>query len=1192
MSSSITGGAVRSERLRISVFCAVVIALLTQSGLSATGATPLSFFKNYFVTGDYVVGGASLWRKGVNGIATATIPVSGVPATADVLAAFLYVQTAEKTQWSGIDHARFNGADLGTGSASLAKALNWESATPPCWSVAWPGGRRLVTYRADVLRFLPVDTNGKFAVNRAHSIQVPDWGSTYGDDDETSTEKATWNGARAIGASLVIVYRDSSKPLNAIVIYDGGFTKSALGTMNQPIAGFYQASSVAPVAKMTHIVGDGRPFLSETLSLDGQTIAVNPFASTNGPKWDTPTFSLNGKLAGDAASATVRVEPQGWLPDCLSWSAIVFSTTVQDTDNDGLLDVWETHSGLVDPNGQPLPNLSAMGANPFARDLFVEVGFMTSAATTYGGVSKPEHSHVPSQDALRMVAAAFKDAPLLNPDSSTGINVHFDVGNNYQSPLESHIVPANLARGGESIDEQITVCSRGAADPPWVCQFSAYPGTVGWKTGFKFLRDELVDPLQTEDNCEIAGSPNCDRRFDRNRKDMFRYALFAHAIGLPKEPCLEADGSADAACQQSNADFHVPRTNSGVADFPGGDVVVSLGGFDDAAGNPIGTSFMQASTLMHELGHTFLLTHAGPPQLPREPNCKPNYQSVMNYLFQLRGLLTDDNVTHADFSREVLGPVDENFLVDGALGLGLRYRTGWYAPKAGSYLQDVGTAAAKHCDGSPILPTDVPMVRVDSTSVAGSVDWNADGTVNSAPSQDINFDGIKTSLNAGANDWANIRLTELGGRRNVGGLFVNPVTGALTVGPLSLDIGRGDIGRGDIGRGDIGRGDIGRGDIGRGDIGRGDIGRGDIGRGDIGRGDIGSGDLFEPDGELDAETAGLLGNTPPNEVRGCVIGVGTCTSGALHRVSLDWKSPTVGSVSTYRVFRVDGATVATGEPKTLVAQVPAAPGVAGYVAVDPQELANGAFTYFVVAQFVDGTSSAASNFATVAAVNDAPVANDDSYKTNQNTTLSVNTAGALGKGVLANDTDSDSTHLTAKLVTGPLHGTLTLSTDGSFVYQPVAGYSGSDGFTYAADDGDAGRTSNVATVSITVVQVGYELLNVKNLPPAAGVTFKSSSRGTLVDFEWKFTKGGVVVNSADAQPAVTIVSPSGSSRTYTPTACDDFQFVYRSLENKWDFDWNPKSPAPGTYYVIVKSGKTGQRFPASGAGFPVVVTKY
>ncbi len=130
--------------MKRAVLFALTTALLLQQGAHTTAQTPdaLSFFKNYFITGDYVVGGTSLWRQGVNGVATEDIAMSGVPAGVDILAAFLYVQTTEVTQWSGIDHARFNGYDLGPGSSSIAKALNWDLATAPCWSVGGPASRQ------------------------------------------------------------------------------------------------------------------------------------------------------------------------------------------------------------------------------------------------------------------------------------------------------------------------------------------------------------------------------------------------------------------------------------------------------------------------------------------------------------------------------------------------------------------------------------------------------------------------------------------------------------------------------------------------------------------------------------------------------------------------------------------------------------------------------------------------------------------------------------------------------------------------------------------------------------------------------------------------------------------------------------------------------------------------------------------
>src|SRR5205823_8240505 len=107
--------------------------------------------------------------------------------------------------------------------------------------------------------------------------------------------------------------------------------------------------------------------------------------------------------------------------------------------------------------------------------------------------------------------------------------------------------------------------------------------------------------------------------------------------------------------------------------------------------------------------------------------------------------------------------------------------------------------------------------------------------------------------------------------------------------------------------------------------------------------------------------------------------------------------------------------------------------------------ADGSFTYTPSAPS-NGTDSftyqakdaagAVSNVATVTItvnpVNDAPVATNDAYTTNEDTALTV-----VAPGVLGNDTDVDvSDTRTAVLVaaSGPANGSLTIKADGSFTY--------------------------------------------------------------------------------------------------------------------------------------------------------------
>ena len=203
---------------------ALVPGLRAALGPARAGAAgPLQFFKNYFITGDYAVGGASLWQEGaVNGKATAQIAVAGVPQAPTSWPPTCTCRRRKPCSGRASDRATFNGTDLGPGSSSLAKALNWELATAPCWTVGWPGGRRLVTYRADVLRFLPVGPNGKLVVGQESTgrnladlstwrCRIPE--RRFGDVDEGGTESGGGTGPRAVGASLVVVYRD---PIEAL----------------------------------------------------------------------------------------------------------------------------------------------------------------------------------------------------------------------------------------------------------------------------------------------------------------------------------------------------------------------------------------------------------------------------------------------------------------------------------------------------------------------------------------------------------------------------------------------------------------------------------------------------------------------------------------------------------------------------------------------------------------------------------------------------------------------------------------------------------------------------------------------------------------------------------------------------------------------------------------------------------------
>lgn len=100
---------------------------------------------------------------------------------------------------------------------------------------------------------------------------------------------------------------------------------------------------------------------------------------------------------------------------------------------------------------------------------------------------------------------------------------------------------------------------------------------------------------------------------------------------------------------------------------------------------------------------------------------------------------------------------------------------------------------------------------------------------------------------------------------------------------------------------------------------------------------------------------------------------------------------------------------------------------------------------------------------TVTAVNDRPVAGDDSATTKKNTAVVID--------VLANDSDVETAKSSLLLSSGedPDHGTVTFGADRKVTYTPDTGYVGSDTFTYVLSDGSL---SDTGTVSVTVKEQG------------------------------------------------------------------------------------------------------------------------
>ena len=170
---------------------------------------------------------------------------------------------------------------------------------------------------------------------------------------------------------------------------------------------------------------------------------------------------------------------------------------------------------------------------------------------------------------------------------------------------------------------------------------------------------------------------------------------------------------------------------------------------------------------------------------------------------------------------------------------------------------------------------------------------------------------------------------------------------------------------------------------------------------------------------------------------------------------------------------------------------------------------------------------------TISSVNHAPVAGSQSVNSNGSATAITLTA-----------TDADNDPLAYSVVTSPAHGTLT-GTAPSLTYTPTAGYSGSDSFTFKANDGKT--DSNIATVSITISSVNHA-------PVADSQSVNSNGSATAITLTATDADSDPLAYSVVTNPAHGTLTGTAPNLTYTPTTgySGSDSFTFKANDGKAD----------------------------------------
>lgn len=166
------------------------------------------------------------------------------------------------------------------------------------------------------------------------------------------------------------------------------------------------------------------------------------------------------------------------------------------------------------------------------------------------------------------------------------------------------------------------------------------------------------------------------------------------------------------------------------------------------------------------------------------------------------------------------------------------------------------------------------------------------------------------------------------------------------------------------------------------------------------------------------------------------------------------------------------------------------------------------------------TNPDSSTAAAIVSISVTPIATNDSNATMVNTAVS----GSMKANDVANAA------ATFALASGAGHGTVAVTSSGSYTYTPAAGYVGNDSFTYTVTNPDGAFATATVAISVAVVAVTAPVA----VNDTVSLPFGSVASGSVANNDTWLP--GAVWTVATGPAHGTLTMASTGSYTYTPSA--------------------------------------------------------